>query len=1001
MPHGQTPIPPPRRQHDLSYVSGPPGIRPSPGYLHYHPPPHAAHTNHTNHTNGPPQPQPQPPPHSSYSAQQQFQHWYPYQQTPHPPPPHPQQFQPYAPLIVSSYPRSQQQPPPPALPGPPPLSGQTPSTAHQQPQQPPPTMLPHVPPQPSTASSTPLPSSFSTPTPTPFSAPSSTVTDNSHTNTPGNPSVVKSAQSVRANACSSISSSNSPAPQTPPAQQAIHTHERIKSATPLSRQLFQPPLPWLSVPETPFPAKAPRRRRKPRILQTSAIPVEFPTKPGDADAEPQERASPEELPKLASSKAEPETLANPQPSSQTGLNQPTTPSSTIASFQTLAKTKIQQTPTQPAIARQAVTPIVPVVPILFSSSPSTTKHPSTNPDKGTSETSKPHGSAPTTSSENQSQSTADIASSSVESTTATQECSTPAPPARPPPKSWADLVRTKAPASSADAVTTTAGIGCFGVSKGESLFDVINNIGSDPCQYGNKIAFIEPRGLVNTGNMCYMNSILQILVFCVPFYEFLDKISRRAVHSIKSELPLIDAMIMFMREFRVIDAATSAEKLRLRLKQNELEQYGESFIPEYVYQVIRHLPRFRDMRRGHQQDAQEFLGFLLEELHEECTQAVKQATSTGPDIPTPVDTDSASAASEPSVEGWLEVGHKQKPSITRSSGHVASESPITKIFGGKLRSEFRVPGNKNSVTLEPYQSLQLDIGSPQVTNIIDALKGLTKPETMQGDFNSSRGPKVTATKQVFIETLPPVLILHLKRFQYDSVTKGTQKIWKRVGYPLELEVPREVFPPHRRNNLLAAQGSGGGSGLPKYRLTGVIYHHGKNASGGHYTVDVRRQDGREWVRLDDTVIRRVRSEDVAVAGAGVGGEEDSRNLAAALEMQSRGGGVVAGVDRYGNIFERFGIDGVEGEEEGEVGESEVGWSQVNGNGAGNGVGSAGAGGYGYGSRRFGVNGSVSPAGREGESGKRTPSSRFAAAVGRRDSNKVAYLLFYQRIQGSV
>lgn len=53
---------------------------------------------------------------------------------------------------------------------------------------------------------------------------------------------------------------------------------------------------------------------------------------------------------------------------------------------------------------------------------------------------------------------------------------------------------------------------------------------------------------------------------------------------------------MFLREFRVIDAASSVEKLRLRLKQNELEEYGESFIPEYVYQVIRHLPRFRDMR---------------------------------------------------------------------------------------------------------------------------------------------------------------------------------------------------------------------------------------------------------------------------------------------------------------------------------------------------------------------------------------------------------------------
>lgn len=51
-----------------------------------------------------------------------------------------------------------------------------------------------------------------------------------------------------------------------------------------------------------------------------------------------------------------------------------------------------------------------------------------------------------------------------------------------------------------------------------------------------------------------------------------------------------------MKEFRVIDAAVSQEQLRLRLKPNELEQFGEAFIPEYVYEVIRQLPRFRDMR---------------------------------------------------------------------------------------------------------------------------------------------------------------------------------------------------------------------------------------------------------------------------------------------------------------------------------------------------------------------------------------------------------------------
>ena len=309
--------------------------------------------------------------------------------------------------------------------------------------------------------------------------------------------------------------------------------------------------------------------------------------------------------------------------------------------------------------------------------------------------------------------------------------------------------------------------------------------------------------------------------------------------------------------------------------------------------------------------------------------------------------------------GWLEVGPKQKAAITRSSGIIANESPITKIFGGKLRSELRVPGMKNSVTLESYQPLQLDIGSTQINNITDALKGLTRSETLHGEFGSPRGPGVAATKQVTIESLPPVLILHLKRFQYDNAG-GTQKIWRKIGYPLELEIPKEVFPQHRRAAMLAH------GGYPKYRLIGVVYHHGKNASGGHYTVDVRRQDGREWIRLDDTVIRRVRSEDVAEGGS----EEDPKVLAAALEQHKRDESASS------NIFDR-----VAEQEEDQV-QSEKGWSQVNGTPSGSASTTKKWSGV--------VDGFATPA--TTSSGKRTPVGRYNLK-----DNKVAYLLFYQRI----
>lgn len=53
---------------------------------------------------------------------------------------------------------------------------------------------------------------------------------------------------------------------------------------------------------------------------------------------------------------------------------------------------------------------------------------------------------------------------------------------------------------------------------------------------------------------------------------------------------------MFIREFSVIDSAMSGEQLRMRLKDRELEEYGEAFTPEFVYEVIRRLPRFSSMR---------------------------------------------------------------------------------------------------------------------------------------------------------------------------------------------------------------------------------------------------------------------------------------------------------------------------------------------------------------------------------------------------------------------
>ncbi|KAE8351665.1 hypothetical protein BDV28DRAFT_15854 [Aspergillus coremiiformis] len=867
MPHGQPPMPTPRRQQDIPYSTAPPNMR-SPAYMGYP------------HMNG------HLPP--AYTPQQ-YPHWYP----PYPQmQPHPRPFQPpYAPMFVSTY------PPQPAM-APAPI--------------PPPSVPMHA------RTSTPLQSTMSPPVgpaPAPINMPTQS------------PAVLP----IHPTPSPIMSSPSLSAPE-----------NALVAPTPV--EPFRAPLPWLSVPDRPFPARVPRRRRKSRALQVSSVPVELPAKEAQQDVHDERQREVKGVETHTQTPSEPQTPTLSVAPSVTNSTQPTTPSSAVQPF--------VRPQLQPKGSKLAA-PIVPVVPVV--PGPGTPRQGTKDTISHSSETLKSSGAA------------ANVASgpaegdfiggpvNQVEGATS-EDSTTPAPSARTAPKSWADLVRAKNQSKGAGATSAPSTVpNGMAKRKSESLAEVLVNLGDDVSQYSDKIAFLEPRGLVNTGNMCYMNSVLQILVSCVPFYRFLDHIGRRALHSFQSNFPMIDALIMFMKEFRAIDAADSEEQLRLRLKPNELEQFGEPFIPEFVYQVIRQLPRFRDMRRGHQQDAQEFLGFLLEEMHEECARAAK-------DLPSAKSDGLASLSNEPSAtdeesgDGWLEVGHKQKSAITRSSGHMTDESPITRIFGGKIRSEFKVPGNKTSVTLEPYQPLQLDIGSPEINNIIDALKGLTKSESIQGDFNSSRGPNVTATKQIFIENLPPVLILHLKRFQYDSVTHGTQKIWKKIGYPLDLEIPREVFPPNRRN-IMMTQG-----GLPKYRLVGVIYHHGKNASGGHYTVDVRRQDGREWIRLDDTVIRHVRSEDVAEAGS----EEDPKVLAAALEQHKRAINT--------NIYEQ--IDDLE------QSDNERGWSQVNGTGSGGNSSKKSASAV--------TNGTSATS--KIPSGARTPIKRYESK-----DNKVAYLLFYERI----
>jgi len=50
-----------------------------------------------------------------------------------------------------------------------------------------------------------------------------------------------------------------------------------------------------------------------------------------------------------------------------------------------------------------------------------------------------------------------------------------------------------------------------------------------------------------------------------------------------------------------------------------------------------------------------------------------------------------------------------------------------------------------------------------------------------------------ASQQVLIEALPPILVLHLKRFLYDTAARGVVKIGKPVQFGPDLDIPLGAF----------------------------------------------------------------------------------------------------------------------------------------------------------------------------------------------------------------
>uniref|UniRef100_A0A667WL20 Ubiquitin carboxyl-terminal hydrolase n=1 Tax=Myripristis murdjan TaxID=586833 RepID=A0A667WL20_9TELE len=362
---------------------------------------------------------------------------------------------------------------------------------------------------------------------------------------------------------------------------------------------------------------------------------------------------------------------------------------------------------------------------------------------------------------------------------------------------------------------------------------------------------LQPRGLINKGNWCYINATLQALIACPPMYHLMKSIPlHNETQRPCTSTPMIDNFVRLVNEFNNMPVPSKAKQQAAGDKIMKDIRPGVPFEPTYIYRLLT-LIKSSLSEKGRQEDAEEYLGFTLNGLHEEMLalkklispQEEKAPTPNGPEAQPGVEEDAADKEEEGSEDEWEQVGPRNKTSITRQADFV--RTPITDIFGGHIRSVVYQQNSKESATLQPFFTLQLDIQSEKIRTVQEALETLVARESVQG-YTSKTKQEIEISRRVTLEELPPVLVLHLKRFVFEK-TGGCQKLVKNIDYPVDLEISKDLLSSGVRSKVVKGQRT--------YRLFAVVYHHGNSATGGHYTTDVFHIGLNGWLRIDDQTVR--------------------------------------------------------------------------------------------------------------------------------------------------
>jgi ubiquitin C-terminal hydrolase len=319
-------------------------------------------------------------------------------------------------------------------------------------------------------------------------------------------------------------------------------------------------------------------------------------------------------------------------------------------------------------------------------------------------------------------------------------------------------------------------------------------------------------GLANLGNTCYMNSCLQVLVNTYELSNFLS------TNKYKKKLNKIPDGILLVKY----------DNLREEMcKGNTDVVVPKEFLRTMQY--VAHGKKLDNFMGFQQNDVPEFLIFLIDCFHNAISRKVDME-----------------------ITGKI-INEKDK--IAVKCFEVIKEmysneySEIWNLFYGIHVSEIHCLKTNTIISFKPEPFFMIDLPIPdeiKEPTLIDCFELYVKGEILDKDnqvFNETINEKVDANKRISFWSLPNILVIDLKRFDYRN-----HKNQKLVTFPLEnLDLSKYIVG-YNKDSFI-------------YDLYGVCNHSG-SSMGGHYTACIKDQENK-WYHCNDTIVSEISSSNVS------------------------------------------------------------------------------------------------------------------------------------------